>query len=67
LVNGNEQINPLFGTSNEANDPDPRPVLAIWIWNLSLKNGHREWSDRNPIKSTTAPWLLNQNNISQME
>jgi hypothetical protein len=29
LVNGNEQINPLFGTSNEANDPDPRPVLAI--------------------------------------
>jgi hypothetical protein len=29
LVIGNEQINPLFRTSNEANDPDPMPVLAI--------------------------------------
>jgi hypothetical protein len=31
FVKGNEKTNPLFGTTNEPNELDPRPVLATGL------------------------------------
>jgi hypothetical protein len=41
FVKGNEQTNPLFGTANEPNELDPRPVLAT---GLRASFASHEWA-----------------------
>jgi hypothetical protein len=49
FVKGNEQTNPLFGTANEPNDMDPRPVLAT---GLRASFVSREWAAASEAEST---------------
>jgi hypothetical protein len=48
LVKGNEQINPLFGTT-EPNDLDPRPVLATGLLPSFVS---REWAAESEAVAT---------------
>jgi hypothetical protein len=48
LVKGNEQINPLFGTT-EPNDLDPRPVLATGLLSSFVS---REWAAESEAVTT---------------
>jgi hypothetical protein len=49
FVRENEQTNPLFGTANEPNDLDPRPVLAT---GLRASFVSREWAAASEAVAT---------------